>query len=108
MAPQRLLLFGDHAVEKLPSIRNLVRISRTSPSIRRFLREATDIVQTEVTNLTSDGCNAFCTFDNLLALAEENAKHAYPDPTVAASLMAIAQMGELIALSTTMSNFIHI
>jgi hypothetical protein len=98
MAPQRLLLFGDQTVEKLPSIQNLVRVSRTSPSLLRFLREATDVIQTEVTKLSPDERKAFFSFDNLLTLAEENAKQEAPNEIVATTLMCIARLGELILL----------
>ena len=101
MALQRLLLFGDQTVEKLPSIQNLVRVSKTSPSLRRFLREATDVIQTEVTKLSPDERKAFFAFDTLLSLAEENAKEEAPNEIVATTLMCIARLGELILLVTS-------
>ena len=76
MTPQRLLLFGDQTVEKVPSIRNLVRLSNKSPALQRFLQEATDIVQREVTKLDTDTRKSFFAFDDLVSLAEQNAKAA--------------------------------
>ena len=96
MTLQRLLLFGDQTVEKLSSIKNLVRVSRNSPSLRRFLQEATDVIQTEVAGLSPDERKAFFAFDTLIALAEENAKEEVPNEIVATTLMCIARLGELI------------
>lgn len=98
MALQRLLLFGDQTVEKFPSIQKLVRASRSSSTLRRFLREATDVIQTEVAKLSPDERKAFFAFDTLLTLAEENAKQEAPNEIVATALMCIARLGELIVL----------
>lgn len=93
---QRLLLFGDQTVEKLPSIKHLVEVAKSSQTLRRFLREATDVVQVEVTKLSPDERKAFFAFDTLLTLAEENAKEPEPDEIVATTLMCIARLGECI------------
>ena len=103
MVSQRLLLFGDQTVEKLPSIQNLVRLSKASPLLRRFLREAIDIVQREVSYLSLDKRKAFIAFDDIVTLAEENAKEEDPDEVVATTLITIARLGELLMLVTAYS-----
>ncbi|KAI9728586.1 MAG: Type I Iterative PKS [Cirrosporium novae-zelandiae] len=96
MASQHVLLFGDQTVEKLPSIRNLVQLSRTSPSLRRFLQEATDVVQAETMKVSPSERKWFSSFHSILALAEDYAKQEDPDEVVATVLMCIERLGELI------------
>lgn len=95
MAPHRVLLFGDQTVEKLPSIRELVRISRSSPVLHRFLESAADVVQTEVAKLGVESRKAFESFDDLTTLAEGN-ENENADEIVATALMCIVRLGELL------------
>ena len=96
MTLQRVLLFGDQTVEKAPSIRTLVRLSTQSPALQRFLQDATDIVQREVTKLDAATRKSFLAFDNLLSLAEQNAKATDRTEVVPTTLMTIVRLGELI------------
>jgi hypothetical protein len=96
MTSQRLLLFGDQMLENLPIIRSLVYRSRRSHLLRRFLREATDIVQLEVSKLDSNDQEAFFGFETLLSLAENNVKLTHPNEIVNTTLMCIARLGDLI------------
>ena len=98
MAPQHVLVFGDQTVEKLPSIQNLVQLSRTSPSLRRFLQEATDVVQSETAKVSLTERRSFGSFDNILALAEHNTNQDEPDEVVSTVIMCIERLGELILL----------
>ena len=96
MQTVRLLLFGDQTVDKLDTIRNLVNQSRTSPTLQRYLREAADVTQKEVAKLRPTERAAFYGFDDLLALAEQNAAEESPHETCATTLMSIARIGEMI------------
>ena len=96
MSSQTLLLFGDQTAERLPSIRRLTRICKTSPLLQRFFREATDVVQTEVAKLSLHRRNAFCAFDSLIDLAEKQAKQEFPDDVVSTALITIIRLGDLI------------
>ena len=96
MPSQILLLFGDQTAEKLPSIRRLTGISKTSPPLQRFFREVTDLVQTEVAKLGLHRRNAFCAFDSLIDLAEKHAKQDFPDDVVSTALITIIRLGDLI------------
>lgn len=98
MASQILLLFGDQTAEKLPSMRRLARVSKTSPLLQRFFREATDVIQTEVAKLSLHRRNAFLAFDNLLDLAERHARQDFPDDVVSTALITIIRLGDLILL----------
>ncbi|KAI6092709.1 putative polyketide synthase [Hypoxylon rubiginosum] len=93
---QHLLLFGDQTVEKLSSIRSLVRNSKTSPAAKRFLQEATDVVQLEFSKISKEEHGWNQDFDTLLGLAEENADRETPNGMVATVLMCIGRLGELI------------
>ena len=97
MIHHRVLLFGDQTVEKLPSIKDLVRISRNSPLLRRFLQDATDIVQTEVAKLSLDIRKAFVAFDSFVTLAGGNAKQDAAE-VVATTLICIVRLGQLLML----------
>lgn len=96
MASQILLLFGDQTAEKLLAIRRLTRVSKTSPLLQRFLREATDVVQNEVAKLSLHRRNAFFGFDSLVSLAEKHAKQECQDDVVSTALITIVRLGDLI------------
>lgn len=98
MTSQTLLLFGDQTAEKLLSIRRLARVSKNSPLLQRFLREASDVVQTEVAKLSLHRRNAFFAFDSLVNLAERHAKQEFPDDVVSTALITIIRLGDLILL----------
>ena len=91
-----LLLFGDQTVEKLSSIQSLVRHSKTSPAASTFLRQATDIVQLEFFELSSQDRGWPHEIHTLLGLAEENARQKEPNGMMATVLMCIGRLGELI------------
>lgn len=96
MSTPRLLLFGDQTVDKLETIRKLVHESKSSPALKRFLRESMDVVQIEAGKLCSSEQDAFSGFDDLLAMAEANAREPFPSEIVATPLMCIARLGELL------------
>jgi len=96
MAPINLLLFGDQTVEKLSVIQSLVRHSKTSPTVRTFLRKATDLVQLEFSQLSAEDRDWNHEIHTLLGLAEENAKEEKPNGIIASVLMCIGRLGELI------------
>ena len=90
-----VLLFGDQTVEKLSAIKALVKYSRTSLLIRRFLRETTDAVQIEASKLNPEERGWFDNFTTLLELAEKHAQQE-PNELVGTVLMYIGRVGELI------------
>lgn len=104
MTPHRVLLFGDQTVEKLQPIRDLVRISGSSPLLQRFLRNATDVVQTEVAKLSIECRKPFVSFDSLVTLADETTKED-PNEIVATTLMCIVRLGELLLLVICFESF---
>jgi hypothetical protein len=94
-----LLVFGDQVIDKRPMIRNLVRNSKSSPAARRFLQEATDVVQIELAQLTPDERSWSGGFESLLGLAEEHNAREASDTALffITSLMAlIGRLGDLI------------
>ena len=103
MSRSRLLLFGDQSVEKLEPIRKLVHSSKHSQTLRRFLREAADVVQAEVAKLGPAEKAAFYGFDDLLALAEQNASEDTPNEICATALICIIRIGELLLYGCYMS-----
>ncbi|MCJ1403878.1 hypothetical protein MMC11_007101 [Xylographa trunciseda] len=96
MSYVNLLLFGDQTVEKLSSIQSLVRHSKTSPAASTFLRQATDIVQLDFFELSSEDRGWPHEIHTLLGLAEENVKQKEPNGIMATVLMCIGRLGELI------------
>lgn len=96
MNPINLLLFGDQTVEKLSSIQSLVRHSKTSPSARRFLQEATDVVQLEFSKISAEDRGWKGEFHSLLGLAEDNANLEDANGMIATVLMCVGRLGELI------------
>lgn len=100
MSTTRLLLFGDQTVQKVDAIRKLFHSSKHSPTLRRFLREAADVVQNEVAKLTPAERLPFYAFDDLLALAEQNAAEQNPNEIAATALICIARIGQLLLYSS--------
>lgn len=96
MATQNVLLFGDQTTETLASIQNLARQSKKSPSLHRFLREATDFIQTHSAVLEPSERQRFYSFETLLDLAEEYAKQEIPDDLLATILSYVSRLGELL------------
>lgn len=94
---QNLLIFGDQTVEKLPLIRALVQNSKTSPAAKRFLQEATDVLQLEFSKVSQVEHGWTRSFDTLLGLAEENAdQDGNANIMVATMLMCIGRLGDLV------------
>lgn len=96
MRPVNLVLFGDQAVEKLSSIQALVRHSKTSAGAQRLLREATDLVQLHLNELSEQDRAWPYEVNSLLGLAEDNAAAPVPNAVIATVLMCIGRLGELL------------
>ena len=94
---QHFLLFGDQAVGQLSSIQELIRRSQSDPAAKRFLQEATDILQIEFSKISRVEHGWAQNFDTLLGLAEENAsQEGDANIMVATMLMCIGRLGDLI------------
>ena len=96
MDPINVVLFGDQTVEKLSSIRSLVRQSKASAAARRLLQEATDLVQLNFDRLSKEDRAWDHEVHTLLGLAEDNMDEAKPNGVIATVLMCIGRLGELI------------
>ena len=97
MASQRLLFFGDQMPQNVPVIRDLVYHSKGSPLLRRFLQEATDVIQREVSKLDPCDQESFFGFETLLSLAEKIAELGHPNPIADTTLVCIVRLGYLIS-----------
>lgn len=96
MLTPRLLLFGDQTVTKLDAVRKLASQAKRSPTLARYLRDAVDVVQTEIAGLPATERAVFGAWDDLLALAEHHAAEEWPHETSGTALMCIVRIGELI------------
>lgn len=96
MTPPHILLFGDNTFEKLDTIKYLVRRAKASPTLARFLRDATDVAQIEMAKLSSIAARELTNFDSLLELAEEHGEQQEANEIVNITLACIARLGELI------------
>lgn len=83
-------------MEKLSSIQSLVRNSLISPAASTFLRQATDAVQLNFSQLSSEDRGWPHEIHTLLGLAEENTRTKEPNLMMATVLMCIGRLGELI------------
>lgn len=94
-----LLVFGEQVIDKRPMIRNLVRNSKSSPAARRFLQEATDLVQIQLAQLAPDDHAWSGNFESLLGLAEEHHSREASDTAlffVTSLLSLIGRLGDLM------------
>jgi hypothetical protein len=95
-ASTHLVFFSDNSVESLSSIQALVYNSKTSPAARRFLQEATDVVQLEFSNLNPQEHGWDKNFDSLLELAEDYDNVHSTNLVVSAILTCVGRLGYLI------------
>ena len=96
MAATHLLFFGDQLSDSLPSIQNLFLSSKNSPALRRFLQEATDIIQINTASLKPHERKEDFTFKTLQDVAEAISKQEVPDALFSTVLMCVVRLGELI------------
>lgn len=96
MLPHHILLFGDQSVEKLSGIQALVRNSKTNPQAKRFLEEATDVIQLEFSRLNRQDHGWDKKIDSLLEMAEQNDSEPQSNTVVSTSLMICGRLGQLI------------
>lgn len=71
-------------------------MSKSLPTVRRFLREATDVFQTNLAALKLQERDETFAVGTLQDLAEQVSKQDVPDALIATVLMCIARLGELI------------
>lgn len=94
---KRILVFGGSQLEDtLLSIQELVRLSKSIPSAKRFLREATDVVQLEFTQLSREDHGWTGNLDSLLALAEEYHETRCDNVIISTVLACVGRLGQLI------------
>ena len=91
-----LLLFGDRSVEGVSAIRSLVLHSKTSPTAKRFLNEATDTVQLELSLLSKEDHGWNHGIGSLLELAEKNEASGSDNLILSTMLMTVGRLGQLI------------
>lgn len=96
MSATNIILFGDQTVEKLSSIKALVRNSKTSPLASQFLRIATETIQLDLASLSKKDLGWSHDISDILALAEDNAAEKKPNIIVGTVLMCAGRLGELL------------
>lgn len=96
MSLKHILLFGDQSVEKLSGIKNLVRHCKTSQAAKRFLAEATDTIQLDLSRLNKHDHGWDKSFDSLLGLAEDYSVASHDNIVVSTVLMCAGRLGQLI------------
>lgn len=83
-------------MEKLSGIQTLVRNARTNPAAKRFLEEATDVVQLEFSRLNRQDHGWNKSFGTLLGLAEDHNLAPCSNTVVSTVLMCVGRLGQLI------------
>lgn len=94
--PKHVLLFGDASGEKLSAIQELVRSSRTIPAARRFLQEATTIVQSHFKHASVYDHGWEHGTESLLSMAERHEEERGDNIVVSGVLLCIGRLGKLI------------
>ncbi|KXH57052.1 RADS2 nonreducing polyketide synthase [Colletotrichum nymphaeae SA-01] len=98
--PYHVLFFGDHMSDKVLTIKNVVRLSKHYPALRRFLDEASDTLQLEFSRLSRLEHGWDKKFDSLIELAEANASaNEVPggqNGILTCALCCIGRLGELV------------
>lgn len=96
----RVLVFGDQSDEKLPTVQKIVRSAAHSPIAKRWLNDATKLLQAELSKpdrYEYNACARNAKRESLLALAEENeGENAHG--MISAAISCIGRLGELLML----------
>lgn len=95
VSPKRVLLFGDQTGDVYTAIKYLARQSRQSLTLRTFLRNASDVLQSETSKLHTRERERFPPFDSILSLAEAHANGRL-DVVLSTVLLCVVQLGALI------------
>lgn len=93
---QRILFFGDQTVDPLTTIKTLHRRAKNVHSLARFLRDAADIVQQQLSDLDLQGHEQYAEFDTIVELAEVFSRNSDTHETIGCALWCVAQCGDLI------------
>lgn len=94
----RVLVFGDQSSEKLSSIQNIVRSASHSPIAKRWLNNATTLLQGELSKpdrYEYNACLKNAKFESLLTLAEDN-EGEDAHGMISAAVSCIGRLGELL------------
>ncbi|KAL3458866.1 hypothetical protein BJX64DRAFT_291773 [Aspergillus heterothallicus] len=98
MGSQHFLLFGDQTVELIPSLQRLLRLSQSSPTIRRFLQSALDVIQTKTSALSANERNNIGHFESFEAVLQ---KYSDTEDTIGVThtvVICACRLAELILL----------
>nr|A0A6F9DYX9.1 RecName: Full=Non-reducing polyketide synthase men2; Short=NR-PKS men2 [Menisporopsis theobromae]CAB3277416.1 Men2 [Menisporopsis theobromae] len=93
---QRLIFFGDQTVDALPCIKILTAQAHRLPALRRFLRDAADVIQVLLSSLEFDDHDHYRRFETICELAEIYSKQDGTHETIACALWTTAQFGDLV------------
>ncbi|KAL3471498.1 hypothetical protein BJX99DRAFT_263248 [Aspergillus californicus] len=99
MASQHLLLFGDQTVDLVPSIQRLLLLSQSSPTVRRFLQSALDVIQRKAAALSSDERTKIGHFASFEAVLQ---KYTQTEDTIGVThtvVICVCRLAELILLT---------
>lgn len=80
----------------LPAIQALVRASKSSPAAKRFLQEATDVVQLEFSRLSPQEYGWDKGFDSLLEMAQDYNDASSTNLLISVVLICVGRLGHLI------------
>lgn len=94
--PQRINFFGDQTVDALPCLKTLNKRSYHLPSLRRFLRDAADIVQSQLSDLDLDGYEQYRRFETIVELAELYSKQDGTYEPIGCALWTTSQFADLV------------
>ncbi|MCJ1479554.1 hypothetical protein MMC13_008240 [Lambiella insularis] len=102
----RVLLFGDQTVDVYPDIKYLTRQSKHSLTLRTFLQNASDVLQSEIVKLHRWERERFRAFDSILNLAEVHVDGGL-DVVISTVLLCVTQLGSLILLVLPSQEFLR-
>ncbi|KAK8117442.1 polyketide synthase [Apiospora kogelbergensis] len=99
MQSATVLLFGDQLASKTSAVARLYEIAKTRPSLRAFLRDATDVVQCLRQDLHPCERQLYGDFADIrdLTCRHESAEHL--NEAVGTTLITIIQLAELLILA---------
>ena len=95
VSPKRVLLFGDQTGDVYTAIKDLARQSRQSLTLHTFLRNASDVLHSQISKLHTRERERFSPFDSILSLAEAHADGRL-DVVICTVLLCVVQLGDLI------------
>lgn len=94
--PNTVILFGDQTIDPCPLVKQLLRSSSASITLKAFFERTSDSLRRELALADPFDCSTFPPFYSIPSLVEAYSQSGNPDEAVVTVLLCIYQLGLLL------------